>query len=299
MERIDVLVVGARRHRSRGGARDRRCAALDCRPRAPSAAGLDTSTHNSGVIHAGIYYPAGTLKARLCVEGQHLIYDFCAAHGVAHARCGKLIVANDDQEVAELEALLARGRGNGVDGLALVDRGVRRGTRAARSRGGRALFAGDRHRQRRGARQGAAPHRPGRGRHVSARHAAARRRAGRRRRRCFARSARRFWPGRSSTPRACMRMMCRAARRRALHDLPVPRRVRRAHAGQAIARQRARLSASARLGPWPRRPPREDDRRRRLARTDGALSGSQGRLRERSSAGRSVRRAGAPPAEAT
>jgi L-2-hydroxyglutarate oxidase LhgO len=121
VERIDVLVVGggvtglaaARAIALRGLS----TAVVERHPRP----GLDTSTHNSGVIHAGIYYPAGTLKARLCVEGQHLMYAFCAEHRVAHARCGKIIVANDDQEVAELEKLLTRGRANGVGGLTLVD----------------------------------------------------------------------------------------------------------------------------------------------------------------------------------
>jgi L-2-hydroxyglutarate oxidase LhgO len=121
VEHVDVLVVGAgvtglaaaRAIAQRGLS----TAVLERHPRA----GLDTSTHNSGVIHAGIYYPAGTLKARLCVEGQHLMYEFCAAHQVPHERCGKLIVANDEHELEELEALLARGRGNGVGGLTLVD----------------------------------------------------------------------------------------------------------------------------------------------------------------------------------
>ena len=83
--------------------------------------GLDASTHNTGVIHAGIYYPQGSLKARLCAEGREQLYRFCEDHAIPHERCGKLIVASQDGDVARLESLAANGRANGVDDLVLVD----------------------------------------------------------------------------------------------------------------------------------------------------------------------------------
>src|SRR5438874_3591667 len=105
MEHIDVAVIGAgvtglasARAIAQAG---RSVCVIERHPRP----GLDTSTHNSGVIHAGIYYPAGTLKAQLCVEGRRLLYEFCARYEVPHARCGKLIAASDHSELAGLEAL--------------------------------------------------------------------------------------------------------------------------------------------------------------------------------------------------
>lgn len=76
--------------------------------------GRATSTHNSGVIHAGLYYPQGSLKATLCVEGRDRLYRFCEAHNVPHARCGKLVIASDDHDLPGLDKLLAIARGNGV-----------------------------------------------------------------------------------------------------------------------------------------------------------------------------------------
>jgi (S)-2-hydroxyglutarate dehydrogenase len=76
--------------------------------------------HNSGVIHAGIYYAPGSLKARLCVEGARLMYDYCDTNAIPYERCGKLVVALDDAELLRLDALEARARANGVPGLRRV-----------------------------------------------------------------------------------------------------------------------------------------------------------------------------------
>lgn len=84
--------------------------------------GSGISARNSEVIHAGLYYPPGSLKARLCVQGRDALYRYCADRGVAHSRCGKLIVAPHAEQVAALEAIRARAKANRVADLALLDR---------------------------------------------------------------------------------------------------------------------------------------------------------------------------------
>lgn len=87
---------------------------------ATEAIGTGTSSRNSEVIHAGIYYPAGSLKARLCVRGKHLLYAYCAERGIPHRRLGKLIVATSAEQAAQLEGIAQRARANGVDDLQFI-----------------------------------------------------------------------------------------------------------------------------------------------------------------------------------
>ena len=82
--------------------------------------GMATSTRNSGVNHSGIYYPKNSLKARLCVEGNRLTYEFCKKHNVPFRHCGKLVVAAEAHEEVELAKLKKRGEENGVEGLRLI-----------------------------------------------------------------------------------------------------------------------------------------------------------------------------------
>lgn len=117
MDSVDAVVIGA-------GVVGLACAAELARKglevvlleRHPGIA-FETSSRNSEVIHAGMYYPTGSLKQRLCVEGRRLLYDFAAERGVAHRKCGKLIVAGTEDELGSIETIRTRGVKNGVEGL--------------------------------------------------------------------------------------------------------------------------------------------------------------------------------------
>jgi L-2-hydroxyglutarate oxidase LhgO len=116
-ERVDAVVAGAgvvglavARALAQSG---REVVVLE----AADAIGTETSSRNSEVIHAGIYYPKGSLKARLCVRGRHLLYDYCASHGVPAERLGKLIVATSDGEAQAIDGIAAKAWANGVEDL--------------------------------------------------------------------------------------------------------------------------------------------------------------------------------------
>jgi L-2-hydroxyglutarate oxidase len=93
-----------------------RLAVLDKEP----AVGQHQSGHNSGVLHSGIYYAPGSLKAKLCVQGQKDVYAYCEEKGIPTDRCGKVIVASTEEEIPRLESLLQRGQANGVQGLEMI-----------------------------------------------------------------------------------------------------------------------------------------------------------------------------------
>ena len=84
--------------------------------------GQEISSRQSGVIHSGIYYPYGSLKAKLCVEGNHLLYELCRKHGIGHRKLGKLIVAASAEETGQLQELEERGQRNGAEGLKIISR---------------------------------------------------------------------------------------------------------------------------------------------------------------------------------
>jgi L-2-hydroxyglutarate oxidase LhgO len=131
MDSVDAVVIGA-------GVVGLACAAALARSgdevvvveRHPGIA-FETSSRNSEVIHAGMYYPTGSLKQRLCVEGRRLLYDFAAERGVSHRKCGKLIVATNEGELGAIEAIHARGVGNGVEDLVWLTAASARGMEPA------------------------------------------------------------------------------------------------------------------------------------------------------------------------
>ncbi len=120
MERVDCVVIGA----GVVGLAVARSLALAGREvvvlEAAAAIGTETSSRNSEVIHAGIYYAPGSLKAVSCVNGRQLLYRYCAERGVAHRRCGKLIVATETAQIATLHKIQAHAAANGVDDLRLL-----------------------------------------------------------------------------------------------------------------------------------------------------------------------------------
>ena len=87
---------------------------------AASGIGTGISSRNSEVIHAGLYYPTGSLRAGHCTRGRRMLYELCASHGIAHRKCGKLIVATNAAEAIKVDAIHAQGRANGVEGLEMI-----------------------------------------------------------------------------------------------------------------------------------------------------------------------------------
>ena len=117
MDQVDAVVIGA----GVVGLAVARALALQGREvmvlESADAIGTGTSSRNSEVIHAGIYYAADSLKARLCVQGKDMLYTYCAERGIAHRRCGKLLVATSEEQLPKLQASLAQAQANGVNDL--------------------------------------------------------------------------------------------------------------------------------------------------------------------------------------
>ena len=122
MEKLDAVVIGA----GVVGLAVARALALAGREvvilESEDAIGTHTSSRNSEVIHAGIYYPKGSLKARSCVQGKELLYEYCVSHGVPHKRTGKLIVATGDSQLPELRSIQQKAHGNGVTDVVWMTR---------------------------------------------------------------------------------------------------------------------------------------------------------------------------------
>ncbi|GHF30418.1 hypothetical protein GCM10017044_27250 [Kordiimonas sediminis] len=120
MEQADALVIGAgavglavAKHLAEAG---REVIVLE----AEDAIGTQTSSRNSEVIHAGFYYGTDTLKAKLCVRGKELLYEYCDSRGIAYNRCGKIVTATTDAQIPKLEDYIRQGQMNGVDDLRLM-----------------------------------------------------------------------------------------------------------------------------------------------------------------------------------
>jgi L-2-hydroxyglutarate oxidase LhgO len=122
VEKLDAVVIGA----GIVGLAVARALALAGREvvilESEDAIGTHTSSRNSEVIHAGIYYPKGSLKARSCVAGKELLYEYCVSHGVPHKRAGKLIVATSDAQLPELKSIQEKARANGVTDVVWMTR---------------------------------------------------------------------------------------------------------------------------------------------------------------------------------
>jgi L-2-hydroxyglutarate oxidase LhgO len=117
MEKVDCVVIGA----GVVGLAVARALAMAGREvivlEAAEGIGTHTSSRNSEVIHAGLYYPKGSLKARLCIEGKHALYEYCRDHGVPHQRIGKIVVASDETETGAVKSYVEKAEGNGVTDL--------------------------------------------------------------------------------------------------------------------------------------------------------------------------------------